>query len=555
MRRAGWIAAGLGMWSAAMNAAGADTISAESKITAVTVFPDRAGVTRQATLTLSKGQHTVELSPLPSGIEPSSLSASASGEAEVTLYGVRLVTTERETAQDPKVEGLEHDIRDNLRKQQQLRSTKQVLQQEREYLESIHAASSQQIGKDLITKSPSASDAAALLAFLDESMLKTAERDQKASEELEDLARGLDKLQRELSGLTQGRHRQETAVLVELETSQSGSLHLEVSYRVPGAAWEPAYEARASGGSNEVELATSGVVRQQTGEDWTDALLTLSTARPAIAGSMPELKPWLLKPWEPVALGRKARLMDAAAPAASEVLMKEVQEEGLADRMREQEGRVAYATVETAGPSVTFRLPKPASIPGDWQPHKVPVISAKLKAELAYETTPRLLPHAFLRAKVTNTSEALYLPGAVSVFLDGAFVATSALKQVAPGESFDLFLGVDERVTVERKTLKERVEVSLLPGLRGKTKSTDYEFLTLIENFTGRRIGVTVFDQVPVSEREEIVVESVHQEPAGVEKDAEQPGLFHWQLDMAPNQKEELRLSYRVKHPVEMQIQ
>ena len=51
------------------------------------------------------------------------------------------------------------------------------------------------------------------------------------------------------------------------------------------------------------------------------------------------------------------------------------------------------------------------------------------------------------------------------------------------------------------------------------------------------------------------MVESVRQEPAAVEKDEEKPGVFHWQLDLAPNQKEELRLSYRVKHPVEMQIQ
>src|SRR3989338_7827838 len=158
MKRVGWVLVAVSAWGVSTGHAGAEAIGAESKITAVTVFPDRAGVTRQATLNLSNGPHTVALSPLPSGIEPSSLSARGSGEAEVTLYGVRLVTTERETAQDPKVEGLEDDIQDNLRKQQQLRNAKQVLAQEREYLESIHAASSQQIGKDLITKSQSASD-------------------------------------------------------------------------------------------------------------------------------------------------------------------------------------------------------------------------------------------------------------------------------------------------------------------------------------------------------------------------------------------------------------
>ena len=222
---------------------------------------------------------------------------------------------------------------------------------------------------------------------------------------------------------------------------------------------------------------------------------------------------------------------------------------------QELESRVAYAAVDTTGPAVTFRLPKPATIPADWQPHKMPIASDKLDAALAYEATPRLLPHAFLRVKVTNTTEALYLPGPVSVFLNDTFVATSDLKQVAPGEEFELYLGVDERVPVERKTMKERVEVSLLPGLRGKTKSTEYEFLTLIENFTGRKITVTVFDQVPVSDREEIVVESVKYDPPTIKKDEEKPGVYSTTVELGPNQKQELRLSYRVRHPVDMQIQ
>ena len=553
MKQAGWALAGLVVWSAAAGGVSADAISAESNITAVTVFPDRAGVTRQAAVNLSKGEHAIEIAPLPSGIEPSSLNARGSGEAEVTLYGVRLVTRELKTAQDPKVEGLEKDLRENQRKQEQLRNIKEVLQQEREYLQSIQAASSQQIGKDLITKSPSAADASALLSFLDEAMLKTYERDQKANEDLEALARERDRLERELAPLTEGRRRQETAVVVDVDATKGGAFRLEVSYRVPGAGWAPAYEVRASAGAEEVELATSGLVWQQTGEDWTNVALTLSTARPALAGSMPELAPWFLKPWVPVAPTASSYNEERAMKMRAAGMLADVAQAPAVPE--EKDAVIAQATVQTAGPSVTFRLPKAVNVPADAQPHKVPISSGRLKAELAYETTPRLAPYAFLRAKVTNTSDALYLAGPVSVFLDGTFVATSALKQVAPGESFDLYLGVDERVTVERKPLKERVEVSLLPGLRGKTKSTDYEFLTLVENFTGRRISLSVFDQVPVSDREEIVVESVHQEPSEIERDKEKPGVFHWQLTLAPNQKEELRLSYRVKHPVEMQIQ
>lgn len=551
------------VWLCVAQTATAETIEAESKIVAVTVFPDRAGVTRAASLKLSKGPRVVEFAPLPAQVDPQSITAKGNGQAQVTLYGVRLVTKQLETAQDPKVKSLEEEIRKVGHRQQQLHNTKQILEQERKYLTSIQAASSQQIGKDLITKSPSASDAAAILTFLDDAMLKNAERDQTADEELEELSQQLDKLRREIERLMQGQFKQETAILVDLEVQEGGSFQLEVSYRVPGAAWQPSYEARATTtAAGDLELASSALVRQQTGEDWTDVALTLSTAKPAMSGSMPEIQPWLLRPWQPGSAfgGGVADGLMQLAPNAPRARKGQTENGELneTDDKREpakKEAKVAVATIETQGPSVTFHLPKPESIPNDWQPHKVPIGSQRFQAKLAYETTPRLLPLAFLRAKVTNASDALLLAGPVAVFLDGAFVATASLKQVAPGEEFDLYLGVDERVKLERKPLKEHVEVSLLPGLHGKTKSTDYEFLTTISNFTGRHIVVTVFDQLPVSEREEIIVESVKQTPSEVEKDPEKPGVFRWVLELNANQKQELKLSYRVRHPVDMQIQ
>ena len=556
MQHQTWVIVGVALAAAAVPCE-AKTIDAESRITAVTVFPDRAGITRSTSLELSKDPYTVTIGHLSGFIEPDSVSAKGAGEAQVTLYGVRLVTVQLETAQDPKVKELQDAVQDAMREQQQWRNLKQVLEQERTYLASIQAASSQQIGKDLVTKSPSASDAAALLSFLDDSFLKNFERDQNADLALEKLTQRLDKLQRELSELTHGQRRQESSILVELEAQKGGRFQLEVSYRVPGAMWQPSYEARADATAGRVELASSALVRQQTGEAWEDVQLTLSTARPAMSGSMPELQPWFLRPWEPVYPASRTAGMDANAPAAEAVMKMRANDElGRLDTAQElEEAKTAYATVESQGPAVTFRLPRTASIPADWQPHKVPISSMQLTAELAYEATPRLLAYAFLRAKATNTSQTLFLPGPVSVFLDGAFVATAMLKQVAPNETFDLYLGVDERVKVERKPMKERVEVSLLPGLRGKTKSTEYEFLTTIENFTGRRISVTVFDQLPVSEREEIVVESVKQQPPDVTKDEEKPGVFSWALDLTPNQKEELTLAYRIRHPVDMQIQ
>ncbi|HYO66203.1 MAG TPA: mucoidy inhibitor MuiA family protein, partial [Archangium sp.] len=63
-------------------------------------------------------------------------------------------------------------------------------------------------------------------------------------------------------------------------------------YVTTGARWFPAYELRLEPEANRVQVAFSGRVSQQTGEDWEDAALTLSTALPATATLAPELATW-----------------------------------------------------------------------------------------------------------------------------------------------------------------------------------------------------------------------------------------------------------------------
>ena len=207
---------------------------------------------------------------------------------------------------------------------------------------------------------------------------------------------------------------------------------------------------------------------------------------------------------------------------------------------------------------MVYQLPKPETISsgGEWK--KVPVLSQKLPAQFAYEATPKLSPFAYLRAKVTNRSASFYLAGPVQVFLQGAFVGTSSIKPIAPEEEFDLFLGADERIKIERKALKEKVDVSILPGFHGRTKTIDYEFLITVQNFTSKKATVIVQDQIPVSQHDEIKVENVALDPKPMEpteEDKAKPGLQRWQLELSPQQKATLKIAYRVRHPVEMQIE
>jgi hypothetical protein len=94
------------------------------------------------------------------------------------------------------------------------------------------------------------------------------------------------------------------AVADEIATAEAaGNASLRVTYSVRGARWMPLYDARLDTGTPErkpaLELVRRAEILQQTGEDWNDVALTVSTVRTAKGGSAPSLSPLLVRYPEP----------------------------------------------------------------------------------------------------------------------------------------------------------------------------------------------------------------------------------------------------------------
>ena len=72
-----------------------------------------------------------------------------------------------------------------------------------------------------------------------------------------------------------------------------------------GARWAPLYDARLDTGTRErkpaLELVRRAEIVQQTGEDWSDVALSVSTVRTAKGGSAPELRPLIVRYPQPAA--------------------------------------------------------------------------------------------------------------------------------------------------------------------------------------------------------------------------------------------------------------
>ena len=120
---------------------------------------------------------------------------------------------------------------------------------------------------------------------------------------------------------------------------------------------------------NRVDLTLNAVVVQTTGEDWSDAELTLSTARPSAGVAPPDLPPFWLEEYAPYVEYWEDEYDDFAGDADEEELeempMEEAKREARPPPPPPAPMQVVKAEVAERAVATTFTVPGDSSVPGD----------------------------------------------------------------------------------------------------------------------------------------------------------------------------------------------
>ena len=523
----------------------------DSKITAATVYLDRAVVTRTATAELVPGVQELTFAGLPANLVDQSLQVAGRGTAAATILDVSARQVFVEATPDARVKTLEDELTALLKQRRTLDDRGKLLQGQLGSYALVEAALLSPPTKD--APRPTLAELTATLTFLNEQRAKTTADQAELDDSRDALAPKIAAAEARLNELRGSKRGRATkSVTVRVNTTTAGRLDLTLAYAVPGASWTPAYDARVSTSDRTVELGYFGIVRQNTGEDWRDVALTLSTARPALGGGPAPLTPWTLDvftPRLPVAYDKRrgGTLVGATADSADVVTLQEFSAKAAAAPV--QDAANALATVEAAATSATFRIAAPTSVASDNAPQKVAITTARLTAAAEYLAIPKRLAAAFLTAHVTNTSDFPFLAGALNVFLDGTFVAASQLRAVQPGEKFDLALGADEGIALKRTLVKRFAEDT---GLTNGGRRVTFEFLLSVQNNKRTAERIALHDQLPVSRNEKIVVKHLAPDPKDLKPDAE--GLLKWTLDLKPGEKREIALKFSIDHPADVNV-
>ena len=545
----------------------------DSHISAATVYLDRAMITRTAGVELAAGERTIVFERLPAALLDQSLQASGHGTATATILDVSAQTAFVDFTPNARVKELEDQFLALQKQQRVFADRAQILSDQRDFVKRMLAASTGTViyplGGDAAhgggtAARPTLDEWQKLYAYSEETFGKIAAELQSLDTQREDLKLKQTAVAQQLNELRGAGGKSYKTITVRVAVTQPGKLDIALKYAVPGASWAPSYDARLRAADRAVELTYFGLVRNGTGEDWSDIALTLSTARPSLGGGAPELQPWIVDVEQPrpelaaapVMLERTRAGAPRALPFNQMAAAKSISGGNEADESKE--AGVLSAAVEAGATSATFKIPDAVTLPANNTTQKVSIASAKLAANLQYQATPKLMESAFLSAYAVNSTDYPFLAGAMNTFLDDTFVAASSLKTVMPGEKFELQLGADDGIAIKRKLVNRFAENT---GLTNKGRRVTYDILIAVTNNKKTAERVVFKEPLPISRHEKIEVNlltpaekdvGTREQPKEVTR--EEDGKLVWRLDLKPGEKRELQLKFSVEHPGDLNV-
>ncbi len=518
-------------------------------ISSVTVYTDRALVTRQDTISLTGNEKELIISNLPVTLLEDSVRVAGQGTSKISILGVKVESVFTPEVPVENIAELDREIQTLQNQKASLKNQVASRQLQLSFIEQLSEKSKTSYAIHLSKQQTNLEQTEALLDFISDKYIDYGERVIELNQQQQELTSQIDALKRKKQRLSVPQNKEYFNLIIFIEASESGELELEVSYLVTEASWQPLYDLRVDTEEKQLNLTYLAEIKQSTGEEWQNVALTLSTAKPGLGTLSPKVKPWYIDTNMPVtqtslSANRKRRRQTEGVPAAASAsMMQEEQTESYREKVE-----VVAATAAKSGSVVTFEINGGGDIPSDGTPHKVTVFSDRYPVELEYIAIPRLVSFVYLQAVVTNPATGVtLLPGKGNILREQTFVGTTSLENIAPSQEFTLNLGIDESWKIERNLVQRQADKKLI----GSSKRVTYAYRLIVNNLQAEESSLKLIEQLPVSRNEQIKVRLIQSEP---KIKLGEMGAMEWNVTLAEGDKQEINYQFTLEYPSEVSI-
>ncbi|MES2591210.1 MAG: DUF4139 domain-containing protein [Bacteroidota bacterium] len=333
-------------------------------------------------------------------------------------------------------------------------------------------------------------------------------------------------------------------VTVSADAATNGTV--TVNYMLQGAGWTPSYDLRAKGLGGNVQLTYKAQVFQDTGIDWNDVKLKLSTANPNQSNVKPQLSTWWLNFYNPYQNRPVTYRDNIPASKAAQVYATSADNSGYAqeDEKKEMPSQLLSEYITTAEnfTNVEYEIKLAYSIPADGKTHFVAVQTKDIAAEYIHFASPKMDKDAFLVAKIIDWDELNLVAGNANIYFDGTFVGESYINPDNLTDTLDITLGRDKNMVVTRVKQKDKTKEKIIG--EDKVKTVTYEIT--VRNTKSSSSNFNLQDQIPVSQNKEVVVQLIESTGAVLDENS---GVLNWKMNIKPKETKKITITYSISFP------
>lgn len=341
-------------------------------------------------------------------------------------------------------------------------------------------------------------------------------------------------------------------VVVTLSASEAVTGKLSFSYLISQAGWTPLYDIRSDSQTGKISLTYKAQVFQNSGIDWENVKLNISTNNPYANKTKPELNPWYIDYFvyrknlelEEISI-RGARNIPQAAFNQGYFLQEDLKTKTLDDVPAMDADK--FTTVVHQLIAAEFKIDLPYSIKSNNEKNLVLIKSSELNTTFKYFAVPKMDPGVYLVAQMTKLDELQLVPATANIFFDGSYIGETYIDPTTMDDTLNLSLGKDPNIVVKRTLLKQKSKDKIVQDKRERTFSYQIE----IQNNKSSNIQLVIQDQIPMTTNADIHIEL---QDAGGARELPGKGILEWDYKLKPGDNKKIEFSYKVKHPKDQQI-
>jgi hypothetical protein len=359
-------------------------------------------------------------------------------------------------------------------------------------------------------------------------------------------------------------------IIVLIDCVEATTMEIDLKFIVSNCGWQANYDLSADNISGKIELKYKAKVFNNTGTDWSDVNLVLSTSDPNVSASAPTLSPWYLNysslnnsegdfekgeqyvvpqnrafaqySWNSNVAPQMSQNLDGLFLGGNDANGFPIQ-----GNTGSQGSSVAFTSIQVAQLTREFVIDKKYTIPSDSKPYLVDITSHSLDATFSHKAVPKLDKDAFLLANIVGWEKLDLIPGPTNVYFAETYVGQSYLNTANVEDTLRLSFGRDPRVEITRRLLEEYSDKKVV----GANRKDSYAYEITVKNNRETAIQLNLFDQIPISQDSDIEV--TIDEISAADHNLT-TGRLLWIVYLQPGQSATYKLGFTIKYPKDKKI-